>query len=395
MTATVTGKNPWSPWTIVSILGAVAVVCAGLLWPNATAATTEDDKQKSTLSISQEMIDALTVTSVSDDAQCALDSNGLVAYQIGAFEGIPPRIASDAPSTPFVASEPEDVRDELQQSVCEDPLLGVAYATFYATDVRDRLLAATGFDILSVNPWLQPFAVETSKISVLAAEFIPLLDVVNPSDELVLEAHRKNLEWQQLAPKIGTLFDKFQLDGIQALTSEVNYHLVAGGLVVGSLPAVERNPNQESLPALILSLTEKDQCEPLLVIGANIGDKRPELFATPSCETAPPPPPPTCTSNCEPVTPPCKTNCGPPNTPKGDSPQPDGKPKEKETPPSTTEPEVITEQPGGGGVVDTPTNPPGSETGGTAPGATKPNPAPTTPPTNEGGSNDGTVTPDP
>lgn len=41
------------------------------------------------------------------------------------------------------------------------------------------------------------------------------------------------------------------------------------------------------------------------------------------------------------------------------------------TPAETTPPEVVTKVVGGGGVVDTPTNPPGSESGVTAPGATE------------------------
>ncbi len=62
------------------------------------------------------------------------------------------------------------------------------------------------------------------------------------------------------------------------------------------------------------------------------------------------------------------------------------------TPAETTPPPVQTVAPGGNGVVDTPTNTPGSETGVQAPGTT---PAPATPsappPPNEGGSNDGEV----
>jgi len=66
---------------------------------------------------------------------------------------------------------------------------------------------------------------------------------------------------------------------------------------------------------------------------------------------------------------------------------PEGKPPVPEvtTPAETTPPAVETTTTGGRGVVDTPTNPPSSETGVTAPGAT---PAPTTAeplPPNEGG----------
>jgi hypothetical protein len=85
-------------------------------------------------------------------------------------------------------------------------------------------------------------------------------------------------------------------------------------------------------------------------------------------------------------------------TPKSSDPKdytyPSGKPKVPTvtTPAEDKPPAVQTVKTGGGGVIDTPTNTPGSESGVTAPGAT---PAPTTPtpkPTNEGGSNNGTVT---
>ena len=80
-------------------------------------------------------------------------------------------------------------------------------------------------------------------------------------------------------------------------------------------------------------------------------------------------------------------DCG---NPKSSNPRdyvyPSGKPKVTSGPSRSTPHPVETKKPGGGGVVDTPTNKPGSESGVTAPGAT---PAPTTPrPTNppEGGS---------
>lgn len=69
------------------------------------------------------------------------------------------------------------------------------------------------------------------------------------------------------------------------------------------------------------------------------------------------------------------------------------KPKVSETHPADANPPIVsTAKVGGGGVVDTPTKKPGSETGVTAPAA---KPAPTTPPApkpNEGGTNNGVVT---
>lgn len=239
-----------------------------------------------------ELAKLLTVSTISDDARCVVDNDefNIVEFDIAALKGVPPREWSDALGTPVQASEPEPARDEIQDAVCEDPLLGVTYLKFVATIVRDELLERTGVDILVLNPWLEPFAVSDDKINTLAAGFVPLLDVDNPSDEQVRTALVKNQEWQKVAAYANTLLDRFEVTGIDARMSVVNYHLAIGGLVVGGLPAVEKNPNQEDLPALILSLTEKDQCVPLLVIGFNMGDKRPELFEPPVCEQPPTPP---------------------------------------------------------------------------------------------------------
>ena len=75
-----------------------------------------------------------------------------------------------------------------------------------------------------------------------------------------------------------------------------------------------------------------------------------------------------------------------------DYPYPAGKPSV--TAPGSgdsTPPKVKTSQPGGGGVTDSPTKPPGSETGGTAPGATEPRETTPTQPPEGDGTNDGTV----
>ncbi len=62
-------------------------------------------------------------------------------------------------------------------------------------------------------------------------------------------------------------------------------------------------------------------------------------------------------------------------------------PSKVTTPAEATPPAVVTEKPGGGGVIDTPTNPPASESGVTAPGATEPEPADEPVPETEGGLN--------
>lgn len=104
---------------------------------------------------------------------------------------------------------------------------------------------------------------------------------------------------------------------------------------------------------------------------------------------------PVCTNNCTPLTP-KSSNINDYQRPGTDNTKDSGtgtKPKVTvSTPPESTPPAVLTSKSGGGGVVDTPTSKPGSETGVKAPGAS---PAPTTPPApkpNEGGSNNGVVT---
>jgi len=334
------------------------------------------DSTAPTSTVSQEIIDALTVKTASADAECSLDANGLVSYQVDALTEVPdPRKWSDALSTPFTATTANEIRNELQQAICKDPLLGVSYLVFFATDVRDQLLVDAGVDILKLNPWLKPFAVDPSEINAKAAEFIPLLDVKNPSDKQVNQAINKNREWQQLASYVNTLLDRFEVSGIEARKSIVNYHLAVGGLVVGSLPSVERNPNQESLPALILSLTEKDQCQAILEMGANVADKRPELFKVSGCE----PQLAECTTDCGSTTPVCTENCTPicpPNQPNGGWDSELGKLVCKDSPDRDTEAQD-NNKPGGGGIAPVQTDPVGNPEGGTpADIYTPPAPAP-------------------
>ena len=81
-------------------------------------------------------------------------------------------------------------------------------------------------------------------------------------------------------------------------------------------------------------------------------------------------------------------DCAPKSTHAKDYTLPEAKPSVTNGPvPVEIPPVVVTTVPGGGGVVDTPTNTPGTETGTTAPGATAPPPTPTPIPVNQGGDN--------
>jgi hypothetical protein len=248
--------------------------------------------------VSQAVINDLTITSVNVSCTNLVDayggatkvSNGenLVVFKhhIGALKGVPPRLWSDALDVPYFNTVPQNMLEETLATICENPLYGSTVANMFAH------LTVDGVSVLKHNPWLGPFvgSLSGSGINATASTFTPLLDVTHATQAQARAAVSWNLSWQVYAEKLDTMLTNFQVNGIQALPSVLNYHRVVNGLEVGGLPEVELNPNQENLPALILDLTIKGQCAPLARIGFNTGDKRPEVFATPSC--APPAPAP-------------------------------------------------------------------------------------------------------
>jgi len=176
--------------------------------------------------------------------------------------------------------------------------------TFMATTVRDELKKATGIDIVALNPRLKEYT-DVSQITPIATTFVPLLNVEKPTTAQVDNAVKQNAAWQQDAALLNTLLERFAVLGIDARKSVVNYHLTDYALDIDSLPTVGVNDKQEKLPALIFALTEKGQCRELVAFGANIGDRRPELFKAKGCETTTKPSaitPGTTTKSCPPGT---------------------------------------------------------------------------------------------
>jgi hypothetical protein len=362
------------------------------------------------------LIKAFTITTVSASAVCKTDgetSDGrkYVTPEIGSFQGTPPRLWPASISTAIAATDTVGARAELQQAICKDPLLGTAWLTFVATTVRNELLATTGMDLLELNPRLKAYT-DISRIKAEAKAFLPTLNVAKLTAADLDKAVTKNVDWQQDAALVNTLLEKFAATGIEARQSTVNYELFNYATAT-DLSDVREAKDQENLPALIFAITVKGQCGELMAFGANVGDKRPELFKPVTCA-----PPTTTTPSCVSTathkctsTPGCTSNCGPSictgtscnpcppgNTipdcaPKSHNPSdytyPSGKPKATvTTPPESSPPAVTTTTPtGGGGVTDSSTKAPGSETGTTAPGATAPSTAPSTAPVNEGGDN--------
>jgi hypothetical protein len=330
--------------------------------------------------ISDELAGTLNASYVTTQAICRdiVGKNGGTvidgAYTLflNALLESPPKLWSDALSTPLAGTTAEERYAMLKRAICEEPVIGGAFA---------HLLA--NLDLVYENQksnWLKPWRVDDSEINDLVSQFLPLLTVSDPTDKQLLADYRANLKYQVFASKLVYILSRYTLAGTFNIQSEVNYHLVDGGLsgmaIPGEMviPEIEVNDKQENLPALTFYLTEKDVCVPLSVLAFNLGDKRPELgVIPPDCESLTPPPPrPDCVSDCGWTPPDC-----PPEMPYGQYPlckdSPDNDPEAQDN-----------NLPGGGGLA-----PPVTDDAG-PPAVPKPGPVYTPAPTPTP-----TATPDP
>jgi hypothetical protein len=293
-----------APVIALGIVGAMLTMLVGVVF-GGTPAAAQDTSTPDAATIK-----ALTVDTVPEKALCTTDSNGLVAYNVGTVKpvGENGRKWSDSVELPFTTTTSTARLNEIYTTDCVNPDYGIMNANFFANMVLGDV------KVVDLNPWLKPFAGDDKVINAKAAEYIPLLNVKNPSDQQVATAVKKNKEYQELAAKVNTLLSKFNLIGVHSEKSIKNYHLLAGGLTAGTLPAIGLNDKQESLPAEQLVLTNKGQGTCFAKIGYNTGDRRAEQF---SCSTYKPPPgstptPGTSTSTPKPG---CKSDCG--STPPG------------------------------------------------------------------------------
>lgn len=392
----------------LGVLFVLIAVVIGAFVPDDGKAEVTSASADSTNRVSDALKDALTITSVTlscpesvlghGGSTMASGTRTVVIFKdhIGALKGTPPRKWSDALSTPYIKTEPQEMLGETQATACMDPLYGVTLANFFAN------MSVGDVKLVDLNPWLTPFAGDAGQINDKAAEFIPLLDVTkNITDEQAGKAITQNIAWQRVAEKIGTLLTRFEVDGIRAEQSVLNYHLSGGGASVGGLPEVGLNPNQENLPALMLKLTEKGACVPIKVIGFNTGDKRPEEFTPPVCAkpvpqpeqpapkpkpkptpTTVPKPKPTPTTTpatvpkTTPTTTPAPTTTAPPRTGKETPPNTVAPPPTTTAPPTTAPPNNGGQGDSGDGATNT-TSPPTTQAPAPAPPVTS---SPTTNP---------------
>lgn len=299
-----------------------------------------------------------------------------------------------AVSIPFKGTTDDEVNKEIISEVCGNPTV--------LKMVIDDMMLWTGFPGAEENKeWISKIQTD------MTTQGLDAFSGTNEAGDKVVSP-----EFQKYAGWVNTVLLRFKMDGNQSLTSVRNWELPAT-VDPSTQPVAVLAADQESKPSWVRTLLDKNgKC--LYKIGFNAEDKRIETFncvepTPPATVTPPPVTTPGCKTDCG-GTPPCTTHCGPPpctgtscnpcppgNTipdcaPKshnpGDYTYPTGKPPVTvTTPPEATPPAVNTTQPGGGGVIDTPANNPGTETGTTAPGATPAPTTPATPPANQGGDN--------
>jgi len=290
-----------------------------------------------------------------------------------------------AVSIPFKGATDAEVTKEILAEICGNP-------TFLKM-VADDMMLWTGFPGADDNKaWLEAL------VSDLNTKGLDSFVVKKTEDGGLVV----NEQFQKYAGWINTVLLHFNEEGKQSLTSERNWELPAT-VDPTTLPIAVQASTVDTKPAWVRTLKDKNgTC--LYRIGFNAADKRIEMFpcvtpGTPGTPDTPDTPDnPGCTepNGCKPPVVKCPPGQvgTPPNclVPKSSDPKdyeyPTDKPKVTvDGPADTKKPEVKTEQNGGGGVVDTPTNNSGSETGVQAPNTTPAPTTPTNPSTNLGGDN--------
>jgi hypothetical protein len=252
-------------------------------------------------SLDQEAIDAITVANGAESSPC--DWTGVETKTVAVPEGATNndtdvdqvmvvykpgfavavggkgRRTSESIQLPLTGGTTVDQAKDLKKAVCEDPLQGSAVANMFAgLKIGDKQRPLTEF-----NSWLQPFAVDVDKVNDLAAGYMPYYGQKSLTSDQAKEVLAKNVEYQILANRLGTLLDRIGVVGVQSLTSDKTWHLDNGGVSVGGIPEVGLDPLKDTKPALIYQLSQKNTCEVLLRVGFNTADKRPEVFPVPSC----------------------------------------------------------------------------------------------------------------
>jgi hypothetical protein len=288
---------------LVALLASTALVLTGCSLDPSVELT---DEMKTLLTVTDSSSSCTKI--VGEDAVI----DGVYKLNVEALTQASKRYVTTSPGLPLEGKSAKARHADIELTLCTDPLQGGMFAHYLAhAKVADT-------SILSLNEWLQPFNVDVNQVSVKVQElYLPNFGKDNPTDDEYQAQATATRAYVEFASKLVTMLNRFQQYDEAKAKSRLNYSLAAGGAVVGIVPPLQLNPEQESLQAKRYALTEKDQCKPLLIFGFNVHDKRVEEFSPPDkCKTNPKPtatptPKSICKKNCGSTPPPtCKKNCG-------------------------------------------------------------------------------------
>ncbi|MEK7602958.1 MAG: hypothetical protein AAB459_01805 [Patescibacteria group bacterium] len=228
-------------------------------------------------------VDCLAVARKHHDTQAVGDTK-VIKFRNGANASVArgERIEGGV-NTPLVGDTDPARLESAIHKVCSDPLYACGVGRSFG--VWEPL----GPQIARANPWIGKNVKKSDDdINDCAVRLTRIRNVDDMSDDELADAIvSRDRKVRVFTEKVATLIDRFRVDGTRPEQSVRNYHLSGEGIVAGSFPNWELNPQQEKLPALVLALVPKGACGPVMVIGFNLFDARPEEFAPPTCTDTP------------------------------------------------------------------------------------------------------------
>lgn len=279
-------------WIAVGVLALVAIVAAGSFavgFPSAATGVASSKpspspsaSKKSNVALPKGTQNSLTVNPADilpGGTKCASDT-----FLDNSRTPVTAQNATDdkwsySVTVPYVSSDPTVMMTEMSAENCGNPtVLDMNVQWLASLDVQ-------GFKVGAANPWMGKFLAKAGDPG-LRSSF--LTNKTEGESKIFVTA-----DYQSVAAMVNYLLTRFAVIGVGSWQSVSNWHLDGAGLVAGELPRVSLNPNQESLPALRLELTDKGVgC--VFAGGFNTADKRWEEFpcvtpVTPATTTVPAP----------------------------------------------------------------------------------------------------------
>jgi hypothetical protein len=274
---------------LAALIAAIAGLALALTGCSTNPAVQLSDDMKTLLTVTDSSASCTKIVEKAKGNDAVI--NGVYKLTVEATTSADKRYVSTSPGLALKGKTDKAQHADIELTLCTDPLQGGEFAHWLAhATIQDTT-------ILSLNDWLSPFNIDIDQVSAyVQTTYLPNFGKDSPTDEDYQAQATATRAYAEFASKLVTMLNRFQSYDTTSAKSTLNYSLAGGGAVVGKVPPLQLNPNQESLKAKRYALTEKDQCKPLLVFGFNVHDKRVEQFNPPNeCSKGTPKPPATTT----------------------------------------------------------------------------------------------------